>query len=98
MSDVRVALPLTAADMLAHVQRVMFTFLTLNGQGALNLITEGLPIMPGSNAWALRPPYATGGHAMLLANPHLPWSDLYLLSDIESISIVDGSLRWHIAL
>jgi acyl-homoserine-lactone acylase len=76
--EVRVALPLTAADVLAHMQRVMFTFLASDSEGALTLLGEGLPNMPGSNAWAITPPYATGGHATLLANPHLPWFDLYL--------------------
>ncbi len=28
---------------------------------------------PGSNAWAVGPPKSQDGHAMLLANPHLPW-------------------------
>ncbi|MBD4910700.1 acylase, partial [Xanthomonas citri pv. citri] len=27
----------------------------------------------GSNAWALMPSKTRDGHAMLLANPHLPW-------------------------
>lgn len=37
-----------------------------------------MPIQTGSNAWAIAPSHATSGNAMLLANPHLPWSDLYL--------------------
>ena len=32
----------------------------------------------GSNAWAIAPSHSASGNAMLLANPHLPWSDFYL--------------------
>jgi acyl-homoserine-lactone acylase len=32
----------------------------------------------GSNAWAIAPSRSASGKAMLLANPHLPWSDLFL--------------------
>ncbi|NER45529.1 MAG: acylase [Symploca sp. SIO1A3] len=37
----------------------------------------------GSNAWAIAPNYSESGNAMLLANPHLPWSDLYLLYEAQ---------------
>jgi acyl-homoserine-lactone acylase len=32
----------------------------------------------GSNAWAISPKRSASGNAMLLANPHLPWMDMYL--------------------
>ncbi|WP_333187032.1 acylase [Microcoleus sp. B3-D7] len=32
----------------------------------------------GSNGWAIAPSHSATGNAMLLANPHLPWSDLFL--------------------
>jgi acyl-homoserine-lactone acylase len=32
----------------------------------------------GSNAWAVAPSHSASGNAMLLANPHLPWSDLFV--------------------
>ena len=31
----------------------------------------------GSNAWAIAPSKSASGHAMLLANPHLPWATSY---------------------
>lgn len=35
-------------------------------------------VKAGSNGWAIAPKHSASGNAMLLANPHLPWSDLYL--------------------
>ncbi len=32
----------------------------------------------GSNGWAIAPSRSANGNAMLLANPHLPWSDRFL--------------------
>jgi acyl-homoserine-lactone acylase len=31
--------------------------------------------MPGSNGWAIAPSHTADGHALLLANPHLEWSE-----------------------
>src|SRR5579875_21792 len=81
-NDASVALPVTPGDVLAHLQRVLFIFLTLNGQGArpgepLTVINEGIPGMAGSNGWAIGPAYSQSGHSLLLQNPHLPWDDLY---------------------
>ncbi|HBE19014.1 MAG TPA: acylase [Cyanobacteria bacterium UBA11149] len=39
---------------------------------------DNVTLQTGSNAWAIAPKHTTSGNAMLLANPHLPWSDLYL--------------------
>lgn len=67
-------LPVTGADVLAHVQRVVhFGFLLAPWDAAGRLDSPG-PV-GGSNAWAIGPSRAAGGHAMLLVNPHLPWRD-----------------------
>jgi acyl-homoserine-lactone acylase len=95
--EVEVVLPVTAADVLAHVQRVIhFTFLTDPGSvpgwteaadgsadgdsesaQALDAIMQRSGSRPGSNAWAVAPQRSASGHALLLANPHLPWGDLF---------------------
>jgi acyl-homoserine-lactone acylase len=76
----------TAEDVFAHTLRVYLTFLTINGQSGQKVnpsvprfIDSRLPLPPGSNGWAVTPSHSATGHAMLLANPHLAWSDLYSL-------------------
>jgi len=64
-------LPVRPADVLAHLQRAIhFTFLSSPGEAARRLAA-------GSNAWAIAPSRSASGRAMLLANPHLPWGDLF---------------------
>ncbi|MEM7305822.1 MAG: penicillin acylase family protein [Planctomycetota bacterium] len=67
----RAALPVTGVDLLAHQQRVLhFSFL---GDGSATA-GEG----PGSYGWAVAPGRTAAGHALLMANPHLPWADQHL--------------------
>ncbi len=79
--DVRVVLPVSTVDVLAHVQRVMhFTFVANPAaiEGAVRAWQRGSAPSPrpdpdGSNAWAVAPSRSASGSALLLANPHLPW-------------------------
>lgn len=75
--SVEAVLPVTGADLLAHGQRMMFTFLALTGQNPPPVGMNGMPhgASPGSNAWAIAPRRSASGNAMLLANPHLPWNE-----------------------
>ncbi len=69
--EVLPVLPVTGADVLAHVQRVIHGhFVASPGQ---------VMAAAGSNGWAIAPARSPSGHALLLANPHLPWSDFFLL-------------------
>jgi acyl-homoserine lactone acylase PvdQ len=40
----------------------------------------------GSNAWAIAPENSESGNAILLANPHLPWSDLFLWYEAQIVA------------
>ncbi|BAY94705.1 MULTISPECIES: acylase [unclassified Tolypothrix] len=74
--DVEIVLPVKPEDVLAHLQRVLyFTFIVNQDQVADNTQTQP---KAGSNGWAIAPKHSASGKAMLLANPHLLWSDLFL--------------------
>ena len=74
--SVEVVLPVKGEDILAHLQRVLnFTFIVDPTQVAS--LSHKQP-KAGSNGWAISPQRSASGNAMLLANPHLPWSDLFL--------------------
>ncbi|MGQ4647397.1 penicillin acylase family protein [Lyngbya aestuarii] len=79
--QVEAVLPINGADILAHVQRVIHFHFVVNPQ---QIASPGARIIQaGSNGWAIAPTHSASGHAMLLANPHLPWSDLYLLYEAQ---------------
>lgn len=69
-------LPVTASDVLAHQQRVLnYTFIA--NPALVAGARRQLQQTPGSNAWAIAPSRSANRTAMLLANPHLPWGDLF---------------------
>ncbi|OGF53857.1 MAG: 7-beta-(4-carbaxybutanamido)cephalosporanic acid acylase [Candidatus Fraserbacteria bacterium RBG_16_55_9] len=88
--DAEVVLPVDEIDVLAHAGRIFHFFATLNGyaggvsaqtaikewMGAPETISQNYEdVLAGSNAWAISPSRSEDGHAMLVANPHLPWVD-----------------------
>jgi len=92
--NVKAVLPVTVEDVHAHIQRVIhFTFLAnpqlIDGQG--RRWTDA-----GSNTWAVAPSRSASKHALLLANPHLPWNDLFTW--YESQIVVPGVMAYGAAL
>src|SRR5690606_24152790 len=94
-AEYRRALPLRTVDLMAHHQRVVnFGFVANPGivaaaQRALD--APGVPMpgsndAPGSNAWAIGPDRSDSRNAMLLANPHLPWSDVFMWYEAHMVA------------
>lgn len=87
-SEARRALPITGTDVLANSLAVGERFSGANrlrrrwlererdaSEQAVSFVPDRqVGEQPGSNAWAVAPSHASGDNAMLLANPHLPWS------------------------
>jgi|GEM_PF-114489 len=82
--EMEVVLPVSATDVLAHTQRVIhFSFVT-SQQRVLDETRQWRP--GGSNTWAVAPARSASKNALLLANPHLPWSDFYIFYEAQLTS------------
>lgn len=77
--SLKVVLPVTGTDVLAHVQRILYFEFVTNPQAwdSAKSVSSNVGSSLGSNAWAIAPSKSTSGKAMLLANPHVPWSDKF---------------------
>jgi acyl-homoserine-lactone acylase len=85
--EMEVVLPVTGVDLLAHMQRVLHFTFVVDSEQVSDLLESAQASLTqrnqarserGSNGWAIAPSHTTSGHAMLLANPHLPWSGEFL--------------------
>jgi acyl-homoserine-lactone acylase len=82
--EVRVVLPVTGVDVVAHAHRLMnFVYVAspnLGGEGEAPIDTladaadRGYVGEDGSNTWAISGKKTASGKPMLLQNPHLSWS------------------------
>ena len=83
--SVKIVLPVTAQDVLAHGQRVInFLFMFFGQVDLPQTMNNDAP--PGSNMWAISPKRSATGNALLLGNPHLPWKDLYLFFESQQVT------------
>ncbi|MBI3958560.1 MAG: penicillin acylase family protein [Chloroflexi bacterium] len=72
----RSLLPVTGADVFAHIGRVMALFVAASSECGAILPGLKLDAQPGGHGWAVAPAHSVSGNAMLLASPSLPWGDL----------------------
>ena len=77
-------LPVTGVDLVAHSLRVIH-YHFVAPSGAARAAAEQLPDPNGSNTWAIGPKRSASGKAMLLANPHLPWTDFYVYFEAQLV-------------
>lgn len=66
-------LPVTSADVLAHVQAVVHYYFIVN-PAMIGGNYQPSETAVASNAWAIAPSFGRG-RTMLLGNPHLPWEE-----------------------
>lgn len=77
-------LPVSAVDVLAHSHRVIhFSFVAPSA--ASQAAAAQLPDRNGSNTWAIAPKRSASGKALLLTNPHLPWTDFYTYFEAQLV-------------
>ena len=75
----RSILPVDSTDIIALTSKVLFRFVATAG-GCTSAFRAH------SNGWAIGPSRSANGHAMLLANPQLPWGDWLTNFEAQIIS------------
>ena len=84
-ADRKRVLPITGADPLIHVHRIVhFSYLT--SMARVTSTATGKPLPDGglaSNAWAVAPAKSASGKTMMIMNPHLPWRDWFTYYEIH---------------
>ena len=68
----KVVLPVKPLDIYAHILRGTYHKFLVDSE-----FNKSQQWEKGSNAWAIAPKNTKNGNALLLTNPHLPWSDNY---------------------
>jgi acyl-homoserine-lactone acylase len=88
----RQVLPVSGNDIFAHLLRI----LCLEFLAGEDLYIVRRTVENGSNAYSIAPSRSASGNAMLVTNPHLPWSDFFLW--FESHLVCPGFNAYGITL
>lgn len=75
----KVVFPIQYNDINLHYLYIIYTKFV--GGGELGTVKNWNEI--GSNAWAVGPSHSASGNAMLVQNPHLPWSGEFLFTEMH---------------
>lgn len=78
---VKAVLPISGLDPVALMVRNQQMIFVAGGAFSDIPAWEG-----GSNAWAVAPERSASGNALLLANPHLDWADLFVWYEAQLVS------------
>lgn len=76
--NLRSILPIKTSDVNAHSMRNFFVEFIGNQE-----LGKANRAIAGSNTWAISPQRSTSGKALLLANPHLRYDDLWLFYEVH---------------
>lgn len=82
--DVLIVLPVQVEDVLAHVLRLL-TVLVTSQRNCLDYAPQGNLII-GSNAWAISAAHTQEGKALLLGNPHIPWTNMFAYMEAQLVA------------
>jgi acyl-homoserine-lactone acylase len=81
--SLRPVLPVTETDVMTHGQRWMLAAFVTSAERVGAQARQWQE--RGSNAWAVAPRRTAAGHALLLANPHLPWGDMFTWFEAQHV-------------
>jgi acyl-homoserine-lactone acylase len=93
-ADLKPVLPVDGADPVIHSHRIVHA-MVLFPEGNNSLVYANLDgglnprrreLLDGSNSWLVGRPKSASGNAMLLANPHRAWSDVFLFYEAHIVA------------
>jgi acyl-homoserine-lactone acylase len=79
----KAAFPIKVEDVLAHCLRVIHYDWLVSRSKVDTRVKNATVEVHGSNEWAIAPSHSANGHAMLMSNSHLQWSDMHTYFEVQ---------------